>query len=133
MRKLGLLILTLAGIAGASSVQAGVDGCFNAEQCAEPCPITPCSIPTGGGGGDGDCPPGEVCVLSDSNCCASSSCDCVGGEWVCTADCVTGAAICVPVDSPTCVPALSTAAVALLAVAMAAALAVALRRRRLAG
>jgi hypothetical protein len=115
----GVLVL----IASASAAHAGVGECINAEQCAEPCPLVLCDT-------DGDCPSGEVCVVSSGTCCASSQCECLNGEWTCTADCITGVGICVSADEPLCVPALSGTSVALLAALMAAVLAGAIRRRR---
>ncbi len=108
----------------ASGARAG-DECIGEEACEEPCPIVHCET-------DANCPSGEVCVVSSTTCCASSSCFCdpVTGEWTCTGDCAIGISICVPADAHECVPALSEVGVAVLAALMAAAMAGATLRKR---
>lgn len=48
--------------------------------------------------GDGDCPAAHVCRV-DPNQCIPSFCECLDGEWSCTADCSLGP-VCVPVPEP---------------------------------
>ena len=107
-----------------SGTRAGED-CIGGEACEEPCPLVHCEA-------DADCPAGEVCVVSTTDCCASSSCFCdpETGEWTCTGDCAVGVSICVPADAGECVPALSEVGVAILAALMAAATAGAVLRKR---
>lgn len=47
---------------------------------------------------DGDCPADHVCRV-DPNQCFPSFCECLDGEWSCTADCSLGP-VCVPVPEP---------------------------------
>ena len=119
-----VLALALTSIAMAPAALAGGE-CINEEFCEEPCPALTCDS-------DADCVEGEVCVVSSTTCCATSSCGCDPdtGEWICGGACFFGIPICVPADSPECVPALSGTGAVLLAALAAAGLAASVLRRR---
>ena len=128
-RALLPVVLALVSLGLVSDARAGVDGCIGpSDACEDPCPIVLCDT-------DEDCPGGEVCVTTGPSCCTSSYCECLPetGEWICTADCATGAQVCKPPGNPACVPALSEAGVALLAVLMLAVLTIRVIRKRKAG
>src|SRR4029453_6492913 len=78
------LVLLLL-VAAVTVAQAGV--CYNASQCATPCP----SQDTCWGGGE--CPSGICINYPEWPFCMPSSCYCQGGSWTCSADC---AGMCAP-------------------------------------
>ena len=123
---LAALSLAFAALALAPASFAG-DECINAEFCEEPCPALTCES-------NADCTDGEICALSNVNCCATPSCFCDPdtGIWQCAGACGIGVQICVVPEETECVPvpALSGLGFAVLTVLTAAGMTASVLRRR---